>query len=228
MVELPPGVFTMGSPPDEVGYKSTEGPQRHIRVPHRFALGKFEVTIDQFSAFVAETGVEVASSCFVGEKFDDANDMWKKAKASFRQPGFEITGSHPVTCVNWYDAHAYTVWLTRRTGKPYRLPTEAEWEYAARAGTTTAYNFGSDETRLCTYARFADFSSVFGWRSVCRSGISTFGTLQVGTLEPNAGAFRHVRQRLGVGRRLLDIRPTARTCRWLRIHRSKYVRNKHH
>jgi formylglycine-generating enzyme required for sulfatase activity len=93
-----------------------------------------------------------------------------------------------VVCVNRHDAQAYVDWLRRRTGKPYRLPTEAEWEYAARAGTTTSYSFGNEDQALCAYARFADLSSQFGWGNGCRSDILTYGPVPVGSLKPNAWA----------------------------------------
>jgi sulfatase modifying factor 1 len=185
MVELPAGEFTMGSPADEVGRKQVEGPQRRVTIAKRFALGKFEITIEQFAAFVAETGLAAGNTCQVLMKFEGAKELWSRPQALFLQPGFEVKGSHPAVCVSGHDAQAYAAWLRRRTGKPYRLPTEAEWEYAARAGTTTPFSFGIDETQLCAYARFADLGSPFGWRGGCRSDVGFYGTLPVGSLKSN-------------------------------------------
>jgi formylglycine-generating enzyme required for sulfatase activity/DNA-binding winged helix-turn-helix (wHTH) protein len=184
MVVLPAGAFMMGAPKSEVGRKQTEA-RRRVTIAKGFALGKFEVTIDQFSAFVAETGLDAGSTCQVLVDYDGPVVVWSRPQASFRQPGFEVTGAHPAVCISGHDAQAYVAWLRRRTGKPYRLPTEAEWEYAARAGTTTAYSFGMDETELCDYARFSDLSSPFGWRGGCRSHRPAFGTIPVGTLKAN-------------------------------------------
>jgi formylglycine-generating enzyme required for sulfatase activity len=186
MVELPTGTFMMGSPDDERGRERVEGSPRRIVVGRRFALGRLEVTVEQFAAFVAATGANVASAC---HKFDAKIARFAPAEGSFRQPGFDVTGSHPVVCVSWHEAQAYAAWLGRRTGKPYRLPSEAEWEYAARAGTTTSYNFGDDEGRLCEHARFADLGSQFPWRGGCRSEQTNYGPVHVGALKPNAWGF---------------------------------------
>src|SRR5215467_2180801 len=185
MVALPAGEFMMGSPESEDGHRGVEGIPRRVIISKRFAIGKFEVTVDQFSAFVAETGMTAGNLCRAIVVFDRTSLIWGPPEASFRQPGFDVVGSQPVVCVSWHEAQAYVAWLRRRTGKPYRLPTEAEWEYAARAGTTTRFSFGSDETALCAYARFADLGSRFGWHDACRSDITTYGPVPVGSLKAN-------------------------------------------
>jgi len=185
MVALPAGEFMMGSPASEIGHQKIEGLPRRVTIPGRFAIGKLKVTVDQFSRFVAETGTTVSNLCRVIVGLDRDAPVWGEAEASFRRPGFDTAGSHPVVCVNWYDAQAYAAWLQRRTGKPYRLPAESEWEYAARAGTSTRYSFGDDETELCAYARFADLGSQFGWHDACRSETAAYGTVPVGSLRPN-------------------------------------------
>lgn len=185
MVVLPAGEFMMGSPASERGHVDVEGLPRRVAIPRRIAIGKFEVTVDQISAFTAETGMAVGGSCQVLVAPENASPIWSGPNASLKQPGFDITGSHPAVCISWHDAQSYVAWLQRRTGKPYRLPTEAEWEYAARAGTTTRYSFGNEETALCAYARFADLGSEFGWRDACRSELDASGPTPVGSLKPN-------------------------------------------
>ena len=128
LVVLPAGEFTMGSPEEERGRFGSEGPQHRVTIPKPFAVGKYEVTVGQYAEFVRETKHE-------------SDDCYGDAE-SWRDPGFDQTENHPVVCVSWDDASAYANWLSAKTGHEYRLLTEAEWEYAARAGTTTAYRFG--------------------------------------------------------------------------------------
>ncbi len=123
MVVLPAGTFTMGSPDNEPGRFPDEGPQHDVRIAKPFAVGKFDVTKDEFAAFVRETNY-------------DAGADWKN-------PGFTQTDSDPVVDVSWNDAKAYVAWLSKPTGVTYRLLSESEWEYSARAGTTTAYFWGA-------------------------------------------------------------------------------------
>jgi len=182
MIELPAGEFKMGSPDNEQARQRVEGPQRHVVIARRFALGKFEVTVHQFETFAVETGFAVGKGCYA---LDVKTSKGIPTEGSFRQPGYEIAKLHPVVCVSWHEAQAYAAWLGRRTGKPYRLPSEAEWEYAARAGTATSYSFGNDDRELCQYARFADLDTSFNWRGGCRSDVAVHGPLEVGKLKAN-------------------------------------------
>jgi formylglycine-generating enzyme required for sulfatase activity len=139
MVVIPAGSFTMGSPAKEEGRYDDEGPQHVVRIARPFAVGKFSVTVDEFKAFVTATGYDAGSSCYSW-----TGTEWKTTDGrSWRDPGFRQTGSHPAACLNWNDAQAYVAWLKKKTGKNYRLLSEAEWEYAARGGTTTPFWWGS-------------------------------------------------------------------------------------
>jgi len=152
MVVAPAGAFTMGSPDIEKGRNTWEGPSHVVTFARPFAVGKFEVSVDQFAAFVRETRYDVGTTCWTLED----GKLESRAGRSWRNPGFEQDGSHPATCLNWHDAKAYADWLARKTGgKGYRLLSEAEWEYAASARTTPGagprFAFGDDESALCTH-----------------------------------------------------------------------------
>ena len=151
MVVIPAGEFRMGSPASEEGRYDDEGPLRRVAV-EPFALGRSEVTRSEYAAFVTATGRGSGDGCrvFTGGEWSD------NAAASWREPGFAQGGDHPVVCVNWRDAQAYAAWLRDETGKSYRLPSEAEWEYAARGGTTTARYWGAGSDDQCGYANGAD------------------------------------------------------------------------
>jgi formylglycine-generating enzyme required for sulfatase activity len=152
MVVVPAGSFMMGSPAREAGRFDDEGPQHRVTIGKPFAVSKFHATFDEFAAFVAETGYDAGSNCYVFEE-----DKWKQKQGlSWRNPGFAQNGSHPAVCLNWNDATAYVAWLAKKTGKGYRLLTEAQWEYAARAGTATRYFFGDDEKDFCRYGNGSD------------------------------------------------------------------------
>ena len=136
MVWIKGGSFRMG---DIQGSGSSDEKPVHLVSVARFAMGRYELTVGEFRQFVKATGyktnAEKQGSCWtVG---DDNGKNW-------RNSGFSQTENHPVVCVSWNDATAYAAWLSQQTGHTYRLPTEAQWEYAARAGTTTKYWWGND------------------------------------------------------------------------------------
>jgi formylglycine-generating enzyme required for sulfatase activity len=138
MVVIAPGELMMGSPDTEPERYANEGPQHRVKIGRAFAAGKLKVTRDQFEEFARETNYS-AEKCFTAEdgRIED------RAGRSFRNPGFAQEGTHPAVCVSWEDAKAYVAWLSKKTGRQYRLLTEAEWEYAARAGTTTPFWWGA-------------------------------------------------------------------------------------
>ena len=184
MVVVPAGSFTMGSPKNESSHSDDELPQHKVTISKPFAVGKFEITVDQFAAFVKDSRFAVDNKCWTKEdgKFGERVDR------SFRNPGFQVTGQHPATCLDWDTAKAYVKWLSKKTGKNYRLLSEAEWEYAARAGTTAIYPFGDKTEEICKNANGADvsFRKVLPTATIsdCDDGY-TF-TAPVGSFKPNA------------------------------------------
>ena len=137
MVVIPAGTFVMGAPADEPGYFPEEGPQRTVTI-RSFAAGKFDVTRGQWALFVKETGHPTSEGCQWSFLPKD-----KEAKASWRYLSFEQDDSHPIVCVTWNEVQDYVAWISKRSGHHYRLLSEAEWEYAARAGTKTPYPWGT-------------------------------------------------------------------------------------
>jgi len=160
MLLIPGGKFTMGSPPNEEGRKEHEGPQ-FVAVIKPFYLCSTETTWDMFMAFYDET---------VQEKRGDAA---KKSAEEAKAKGVDAVtgptplygdptlgwgaGKRPAIGATWHCADVFCKWLSKKTGKKYRLPTEAEWEYACRAGTTTPYSF-ADADDIEDYAWFEDNS----------------------------------------------------------------------
>jgi formylglycine-generating enzyme required for sulfatase activity len=138
MVVIPPGEFTMGSPEDEPDHEKEESPQHKVVIARAFAVGKFEVTVGQFAEFLSTTNYDIGNTCsqWNGKRYVATEG------SNFFKPGFDRTNNHPATCISWLDAQAYVQWLSQQTGQSYRLLTEAEWEYAARAGATTAFVSG--------------------------------------------------------------------------------------
>lgn len=156
LVVIPPGVFEMGSPASEEGRRKNEGPVHQVALK-AFAIGRTEVTRGQYAAFVAATAHPSGNDCWLynGEK-------WLKQEGkSWRDPGFRQEDNHPVVCVSWDDAQAYASWLSTKTGKRYRLPSESEWEYAARAGTRMAQPWSGVDADACNHANLASENRQF-------------------------------------------------------------------
>jgi len=155
LVEIPAvRPFTMGAPESEVGSYPKERPQRNVTVARAFLMGRYEVTVRQYRIFLAKSGHKQDSPCAT---FDPSAGTYRIDRdASWAKPDFPIADNHPVVCVSWHDARAYAAWLSRETGKTYRLPSEAEWEYAARAGGEGAQVWGGDAKSACDHANVAD------------------------------------------------------------------------
>jgi len=137
MVVIPAGNFMMGSLEGEEG--RPEGPIHEVNIGYEFAVGKFEVTNGQFAEFVQDTEYAQGNNCIVW------TDKWEALDdTSWSNPGFARAPleNEPVSCMSWHDAKAYVAWLSAKTEQPYRLPSESEWEYVARAGTKTRFVWG--------------------------------------------------------------------------------------
>ncbi len=179
MVVIPAGSFRMGDL-NSGGYDD-EKPVHRVTIPRPFAVGKYEVTRGEFSAFVNDTGYGTSGGCY----YWTGSQVEKSKSRNWRSPGFSQTDRDPVVCVNWDDAKAYVRWLSRKVGKEYRLPSESEWEYMARAGGTAKYPFGDSEGFLCEYGNGADRSTGFGWKNKsCSDGYGE-KTAPVGSFKPN-------------------------------------------
>ena len=186
MVIVPSGDFTIGSPTDEPGRGTDEGPQRRMSIERPFAVSRFEITRGEYKVFLRETGHAVRGNCVT----DRAKPgTWApEPNTTLFDPGFEQADDHPVVCVSWDDAKAYVAWLNRRTSGGYRLLTGSEWEFAARAGSTATYPWGPNVSDGCPHANTAD--STIGrkyptWTvAACDDG--ALHTSPVGAYHPNA------------------------------------------
>ena len=181
----------MGSPDLDNDAEDDEKPPHRVRITRPFYLGVTEVTRGQFRRFVDDAGYQTE-----GESDGKGGSGWNEEARKFEQdpkytwqsPGFEQTDEHPVLNVTWNDAVAFCQWLSRKEGKTYRLPTEAEWEYACRAGTTTRYQVGEDPEGLAVVGNLADGTAhdkFPDWDAIAARDGYVF-TAPVGRFTPNA------------------------------------------
>ena len=183
MVVIPRGSFMIGSPENEPGRYPEEGPQRKVNIK-QFAVGKFDITKKQWALFVKETKRLTIGGCSWAALPGDTGKPWNpNPSASWNHIGFKQDSSHPVVCITWYDANDYIGWLNKKTGKTYRMLSEAEWEYSARAGTTSAYYWG--DTASHEYANYGvDTAYGIGYAKGRDKWLYT--TSPVGSFPPNA------------------------------------------
>jgi len=151
---IPPGTFMMGSPASEKGRQDDEK-QHKVTLTKGGWLMTTEITVGQWRAFAQATGYKSEAETGGGSYIWDGKKWEKKAGVFWDKPGFEQMERHPVTCVSWHDAQAFIRWLNRKGGGHYDLPTEAQWEYAARAGSPNARFWGDDSDRACEFANVA-------------------------------------------------------------------------
>lgn len=203
LVVLPAGRYRMGSPDGEVGRRKGEGPVREVTIGYRLAVGRSEVSRGEFGRFATASGYVTEAERTVGSKgcLDGASLQPRYMEGrSWRSPGFEQGEDHPVVCVSWNDAQAYLKWLNEQApGKGYRLLSEAEWEYAARAGMTTRYAWGADASNVeqCGHANGLDETAqaqVPGYANFveasCRDGFAY--TAPGLAFKPNAYGLHHM------------------------------------
>jgi formylglycine-generating enzyme required for sulfatase activity len=159
MIPIPSGTFNMGSPEGQENRKADEGPVHEVKVGP-FWMAKCEITWDAYDVWMSDLDVFYREVNKVkATKRDELADEFQKSQPT--KPYTDMTfgmGKHgyPAICMTQHAARTFCKWLSRKTGRYYRLPTEAEWEYACRAGTTEAYSFGSDASELENYAWFVD------------------------------------------------------------------------
>lgn len=155
LVTLQPGSFSRGAAEDDLTADENEFPRHEVRIEKPFAIATHLVARRDYEIFVTTTGYTPASGCHTltteGWRVDEG--------ANWQNPGFPQTPSEPAICLSWHDAARYAAWMAARTGKPYRLPSEAEWEYAARGGTTGTNFWGEDDRLACDYANVNDLTA---------------------------------------------------------------------
>ena len=187
MVVVPAGSYTMGTWQGEIDRLCAEdayfaevfqreAPQYKVTITKPLAVGRCAITLGEFSAFVQDTGYAVPDEAWTYEDFE-----WKlRDGRSFRNPNFAQDDSHPVVCVNWNDARVYVQWLSRKTGKLYRLLSEAEWEYASRSGSQTPFRWGSS---ISTVRANYNGNTTFGGSE---TGECRWRTVPVKSFQPNS------------------------------------------
>jgi len=212
-VRIQAGCFWMGQTEaerkqiiDEYGkdyyeeYEYADELPRHEVCVDGFWLAKHPVSVGQFQQFVKSSGYETDAEK-KGKSYTWKESKWQEVKGiNWKNPGFEQTDEHPVVCLSWNDGVALAKWLSKNNEGTIRLPTEAEWEYACRAGTETARFWGDDPSQACQYANVADFTAKNKinpkYRHNCDDGYVF--TSPVGSFLPNPWGIRYAWKCMGM------------------------------
>ncbi|MBM3513551.1 MAG: formylglycine-generating enzyme family protein [Alphaproteobacteria bacterium] len=151
IVVIPAGTFVMGAPDDEPDRQRWDGPPTKITIAKPFALATYETTRHQYAAFMRESRHRTPGPCriFTGTWGPSDQSDWQRVN-------FAQGDGHPQVCVDWYDALAFVEWLNTKGGHSYYLPSEAEFEYANRAGSQKTFPWGNDRAEICNHANVAD------------------------------------------------------------------------
>ena len=214
LVKIPAGSFLMGSPQTEKDRDADEA-QHPVTLSNAYFMGATHVTVDQFAEFVKDAGyitdAEKGGTTYGFVIRGGAIEVRKIRGMSWRNPGFEQKGDHPVVLVSWNDANAFCTWLSARSGRTVALPTEAQWEYANRAGATTAFPWGDNADGGKGWANCADQSlhlkfpntgpnfTFYGWDDgfVFTSPVGSFKANAFGLYDMTGNAWEWCHDRYG-------------------------------
>ena len=251
LVQIPAGKFTMGSPESEkrqavkeavaAGVSEVDAKksfadevQHEVTISKPFYMGISHVTVDQFAAFVKDSGYKTDAEkdgWSIGFEIKDGKFDFKKVNGcSWRNPSFDQKGDHPVVLVSWNDAKAFCDWLSKKSSKTVVLPTEAQWEYACRAGTKTAYPRGDNPDDGKGWANCADQSlkkkipnqegwGFFSWDDgyVFTSPVASFKANAFGLYDMNGNACHWCQDRYGAYEQGAATDPTGADTGGLRV-----------
>ncbi|RKR15240.1 formylglycine-generating enzyme required for sulfatase activity [Maribacter vaceletii] len=192
MVEVPEGSVYIGSHEDEIGRKKGERNRVKATIKKPFAVAKTEITLAQYRVFMEETKYKSKQAFYKGEplvgcNYFDGKSYGYVAEHNWKNPGYPQRETDPVVCVSWSDANAYAQWLSKKTGRTYRVPSAVEFEYASRAGSSSPWYWGTDPAEACDYANVGDkaFAKKFPTRASFPCTDGYVFTTRVGRFKPN-------------------------------------------
>jgi formylglycine-generating enzyme required for sulfatase activity/predicted Ser/Thr protein kinase len=182
MKALPPGQFAQGADQTQADVTPMELPQHRVSISYPLGMGVYEITVGEFKEFAEATQHKSAGCQMYNGSWQDSSEL------NWNNVGYTQTATHPVACVSWRDARDYATWLSRKTGQKYRLPSDSEWEYAARAGAPVSRPWKEQTEQACSNANVADQTAAQqypGWKvHPCSDGYTY--TAPVGSFQPNA------------------------------------------